>query len=73
MVLSIGLKENSQMLSRIVTGNVSHEKRKNVYILVIDMPFKMVYYVGTLFPRRRELTTEYGAGWGITAPVFRTW
>jgi len=62
MVLSIDLKENSQMLSRIVTGNVSHEKRQNVYILVIDMPFKMVYYVGTLFPRRRELTTEYGAG-----------
>jgi hypothetical protein len=62
MVLSIDLKENSQMLSRIVTGNVSHKKRQNVYILVIDMPFKMVYYVGTLFPRRRELTTEYGAG-----------
>ena len=62
MVLSIDLKENSQMLSGIVTGNASHEKRQNVYILVIDMPFKMVYYVGTLFSRRRELTTEYGAG-----------
>ena len=61
MVLSIDLKENSQMLSRIVTDNASHEKRQNVYILVIDMPFKMVYYVGTLFSRRRELTTEYGA------------
>lgn len=62
MVLPMDLKENSQMLSRIVTGKGSHEKRQNVYILVIDTPFKMVYYVGTLFPRRRELATEYGAG-----------
>jgi hypothetical protein len=62
MVLSIDLKENSQMLSRIVTGNVSHKKRQNVYILVIDMPVKMVYYGGTLFPRRRKLTTIGGTG-----------
>jgi hypothetical protein len=62
MVLSIDLKENSQMLSRIVTGNVNHKKRQNVYILVIDMPVKMVYYGGTLFPRRRKLTTIGGTG-----------